>query len=109
MTPERWKKIEELFQAARLRQTAAERAAFLDGACGTDSALRSEVEQLLTAEDSAGSFINTSAIKIAAGNWTVGTGILPGNLTMVTLAHWKDGRIAQEYLFMQNPSTAARG
>ena len=48
-------------------------------------------------------------IKIAAGNWTAGTGTLPGNLTMVTLAHWKDGRIAQEYLFMQNPSTAARG
>jgi hypothetical protein len=47
-------------------------------------------------------------IKIAAGNWTAGTGTLPGNLTMVTLAHWKDGRIAQEYLFMQNPTTAAR-
>src|SRR5918911_2610172 len=42
-------------------------------------------------------------IKISAGNWTAGTGTLQGNLTMVTLAHWKDGRIAQEYLFMQNP------
>ena len=48
-------------------------------------------------------------IEIAAGNWTVGTGILPGNLTMVTVAHWKDGRIAQEYLFMQNPSSAVAG
>lgn len=48
-------------------------------------------------------------IKIAAGNWTAVTGTLPGNLTMVTVAHWKDGRIAQEYLFMQKPSTAARG
>jgi len=48
-------------------------------------------------------------IKIAAGNWTVGTGILPGNLTMVTVAHWKDGRIAQEYLFMQNPRPSVRG
>jgi hypothetical protein len=47
-------------------------------------------------------------IKIAAGNWTAGTGTLPGNLTMVTLAHWKDGRIAQEYLFMQNPTTGVR-
>jgi SnoaL-like domain len=37
-------------------------------------------------------------IKIAAGNWTAGTGILPGNLTMVTVAYWKDGRIAQEIL-----------
>ena len=42
-------------------------------------------------------------IKIAAGNWTAATGILPGNVTMVTVAHWKDGRIAEEYLFMQNP------
>ena len=48
-------------------------------------------------------------IKIAAGNWTIGIGTLPGNLTMLTLAQWKDGRIIQEYMFMQNPSTAARG
>jgi len=51
----------------------------------------------------------THPIKIAAGNWTVGTSTLPGNLTMVTLAHWKDGRITQEYLFMQNSSTETRG
>src|SRR5690349_16394289 len=31
-------------------------------------------------------------IKIAAGNWTVVTGTLPGNITMITLAHWKDGK-----------------
>jgi hypothetical protein len=48
-------------------------------------------------------------IRIAAGNWTAGTGTLPGNLTMITLAYWKDGRIAQEYLFMQNPSTSTGG
>jgi hypothetical protein len=40
-------------------------------------------------------------IKIAAGDWTAGTGTLPGNLTMVTVAHWEDGRIAEEYLFLQ--------
>jgi SnoaL-like domain len=38
-------------------------------------------------------------IKIAAGNWTAATGTLPGNSTMITLAHWEDGRIAEEYLF----------
>ena len=38
-------------------------------------------------------------IKIAAGNWTTVTGTLPGNVTMITLAHWQDGRIAEEYLF----------
>jgi hypothetical protein len=38
-------------------------------------------------------------IKIAAGNWTAVTGTLPGNSTMITLAHWEDGRITEEYLF----------
>jgi hypothetical protein len=42
-------------------------------------------------------------IKIAAGNWTIGIGTLPGNLSMLTLAQWKDGRIIEEYMFMQNP------
>ena len=42
-------------------------------------------------------------IKIAAGNWTAVTGTLPGNVTMVTVAHWEDSRIVEEYLFMQNP------
>jgi SnoaL-like domain len=40
-------------------------------------------------------------IKIAAGDWTAGTGTLPGNLTMVTVARWEDERIAEEYLFLQ--------
>jgi hypothetical protein len=42
-------------------------------------------------------------IKIAAGDWTAVTGALPGNLTMVTVAHWEDGKIAEEYLFLQSP------
>jgi hypothetical protein len=44
-------------------------------------------------------------IKIAAGDWTAVTGALPGNLTMLTLARWEDGRIAEEYLFLQSPPT----
>jgi hypothetical protein len=48
-------------------------------------------------------------IKIAAGNWTAVTGnLMQTNLstgesfnnTMVTVAHWKDGRIIEEYLFI---------
>lgn len=47
-------------------------------------------------------------IKIAAGNWTAITGnsartdLSTGesfNSTMVTVAHWKDGKIIEEYLF----------
>jgi hypothetical protein len=33
-------------------------------------------------------------IKIDAGNWTAVTGFLPGNITMVTVAYYEDGRIA---------------
>jgi hypothetical protein len=43
-------------------------------------------------------------IKIAAGNWTAVTGTLPGNMTMMTLARWEDGRIAEEYIWIPSPS-----
>jgi hypothetical protein len=42
--------------------------------------------------------------KIEAEEWAAVKDILPGNLTMVTLAPWEDGRIAEEYLFRNNPS-----
>src|SRR5260221_10570351 len=67
MTPERWQRVENLFQAARHHPSADERVTFLDGACAGDAELRAEVEALLAAEDSAGSFINIPAMKIAAG------------------------------------------
>jgi uncharacterized protein (UPF0333 family) len=43
--------------------------------------------------------ISAHPIMVAAGDWTAVTGTLPGNHTMITLAHWKDGRIAEEYLW----------
>ena len=46
MTPERWKRVEELYHAAQLRGPA-ERAAFLDGECFDDPDLRQEVGSLL--------------------------------------------------------------
>ena len=46
---ERWEHIKELlYQAMQL--AAQERKRFLDEACGSDAALRAEVESLLTAE-----------------------------------------------------------
>ena len=47
--------------------------------------------------------VSAHPIKIAAGDWTVATGTLPGNLTLLTLARWEDGRMAEEYLFLQGP------
>ncbi|HEU4691821.1 MAG TPA: protein kinase, partial [Vicinamibacterales bacterium] len=54
MTPERWREIERLYYAA-LERDAAERAAFLNEACG-DEGLRHEVESLLAYHDTANDF-----------------------------------------------------
>jgi len=49
MTPERWRRITEIFHAARERGATAE-ALLLDEACAGDRTLRSEVEALLGAD-----------------------------------------------------------
>ena len=46
MTPDRWKQISQLYEAARVRPPS-ERAAFLAEACAHDGTLRSEVQALL--------------------------------------------------------------
>ena len=46
MTPERWKQISHVYEAAVARR-ATERRAFVAEACGSDDALRREVEALL--------------------------------------------------------------
>jgi serine/threonine-protein kinase len=50
MTPERWRRIEELFDAA-LRVAPAGRVAWLWDACGGDDELRAEVQQLLLQDE----------------------------------------------------------
>ena len=58
MNPERWKKIEALFEAT-IGRDPAERTAFLDEACGGDATLRREVESLLEHHQPTGKFITT--------------------------------------------------
>jgi hypothetical protein len=69
MQAERWKQIDDLYQAA-LAQPLEKRAAFLLQACPDDSQLRAEVESLL--DQQADSFLETaplSAIKaLSAGD-----------------------------------------
>ena len=55
MTPERWRQINDLWDAA-LGLEPQQWAAFLDGACAGDDALRAEVESLLAAHQQAESF-----------------------------------------------------
>ncbi|MHC4827615.1 MAG: protein kinase domain-containing protein, partial [Planctomycetota bacterium] len=51
---------EEIFHAAREKRDPAERAGFLDGACGNDVSLRAKVEALLKAEAEAGEFLRAA-------------------------------------------------
>ena len=58
MTPERWQKIEEIFEAAAEREPRA-RSAFLDEMCDGDAELRREVESLLAHQQPDGGLIST--------------------------------------------------
>ena len=49
---------EEIFLAAHEKQAAAERSAFLEGACGRDAALRARVEGLLRSHRESGSVLD---------------------------------------------------
>jgi eukaryotic-like serine/threonine-protein kinase len=58
--------IEEIFSAALEKGTPAERAAYLDAACGHDPDLRREVERLLAAHPQVGAFLDSPAADPAA-------------------------------------------
>jgi eukaryotic-like serine/threonine-protein kinase len=61
VTPERWKQIEGVFDAA-IDLPPAERDAYLTDACGGDAELRRQVELLIRSHDAAGSFIEEPAV-----------------------------------------------
>jgi hypothetical protein len=58
MTPERWQKIEEIFEGAAEREPV-ERSTFLDEMCDGDAELRQEVESLLAHQQPTGHLIST--------------------------------------------------
>src|SRR5688572_20133936 len=76
MKPDRWRKVDELFEAA-LERDRGERAAFLDQACGGDADLRREVEKMLKFDEQAADFIEADVFNIAAGLMTGETEQLP--------------------------------
>ncbi|HEX8140696.1 MAG TPA: protein kinase [Pyrinomonadaceae bacterium] len=63
MTPERWKKVEEIFESA-LQKAPEQRRAYLEVACGGDDNLRGQVETLIHSYEQAGSFIEGPAIGV---------------------------------------------
>jgi len=60
VTPERWKRVGELFEAA-VEQEPAARAEFLARAASGDGALAEEVLRLLASDENAGAFLNSPA------------------------------------------------
>src|SRR5262245_56657064 len=75
-------KAASIFDAAAELATAAERAAYLDAACGQDAQLRAEVEGLLAHDHAAGSFLDLSARPDPAAN-TEGPAVAEGPGTVI--------------------------
>src|SRR5690349_12164346 len=65
MKPDRWRKVDELFEAA-LEREPERRTAFLDEVCGGDKELRREVEKMLDFDNQAQEFIKTDVFDFAA-------------------------------------------
>src|SRR5438046_168993 len=69
MKSDRWRQIDEIFQAA-LERDARERPAFLDEVCSGDPALRNKVEALIASDEGAKSFLESPAFEMAAQLFT---------------------------------------
>jgi len=70
MNSERWQKVKGLFDAA-VELAPRERKRFLNKSCGTDDALRRDVEKLLASFDDAESFMEKPAAAEVASVPTV--------------------------------------
>ena len=66
MTSDRWRRIEQIYEAA-LQRAPSERRVFLESACADDQALRRDVERLLVANEKAGDFLASPAWEVAPG------------------------------------------
>jgi hypothetical protein len=88
VTPERWRRIEQIFHLA-LDRPSPEREAFLESACGGDEGLRRDVASLLNREPSAEHFLaETPAARILSDDsihgFTPGT-VLAGRYRIIGL------------------------
>src|SRR5262245_74213 len=68
MTPERYQRVKEIYQAA-LDRTASDRALYLNQVCANDAELRSEVESLLAIDLDTKQFLESDAASTAELDW----------------------------------------
>src|SRR5215831_17959962 len=108
MTPERWKQIDELAQAA-LDRGDDERAAFLDKACANDDALRREVESQIAYQQQASKFLEEPAFKQAAEHLGAQAS-LPAFLTDTqTESESMEGRTISHYRILRKLGAGGMG
>ena len=103
-----WPRVKRVLEGA-LALDGADRQAYLAQACGTDQALREQVEILLAAGDRAGTFLETPAARLLGephmredlltagaqvGAYTLLSPIGRGGMGTVWLAERSDGRFA---------------
>ena len=67
MNPDRWVKVEKIFNQA-LEVDRSRRATVIEKSCAGDEALRLEVESLLAQHENAGSFIENPAFQASVGS-----------------------------------------
>jgi serine/threonine protein kinase/outer membrane protein assembly factor BamB len=65
-TPDNAGKIDAIFARARLVSDPAQRASYLDEACGGDRELRAEIDSLLAADQAAGGFLECKTLTVPA-------------------------------------------
>jgi tetratricopeptide (TPR) repeat protein len=94
-----WSRVKDVLDEC-LDLEPAQWPAFLDRACGSDAALRAEVDSLLAAHQAAGDFIAEPVLKESfvgthLGHWKVVRDIGEGGMGRVCLAERDDGQYQQ--------------
>src|SRR5437870_5285483 len=90
----------ELFLGALETAGPAERAAFLEAACGPDHELRRRVEELLRGQEEAGGFLETPALSGARG-FSPAPELGPGGTVVMAGAIEKAGDHIGPYKLLQ--------
>jgi len=110
ITREQWQRIKALFHSAQ-ECPPAERAGFLNQACGDDELIRQEVESLLAADETNEDFLGAPAHELMAGGQEVGpytilSSLGAGGMGQVYLA--RDARLGRKVALKLLPFDFAR-